>query len=250
MVPVMAGVTLSFKMRKQPRVGLVYVGDGATSTGAFHEGINFAAVERCPLVVVIENNGYAYSTPTRRQTLAKQFVDKAIGYGVPGEQADGNDVIATYEVTKRAVDRARRGEGVSMVELITYRRKGHAEHDNQSYVPAGEIDRWASENDPIDRYIERLRKEFRFDEKELVSLDDRVRREVDEATDQAECSSPPEPLDALVGIYASPSTEQPLWFRSGKRAAVEMNERAEGWGTFSSSSNGSGKEGRVAREND
>lgn len=250
MVPVMAGVTLSFKMRKQPRVGLVYVGDGATSTGAFHEGINFAAVERCPLVVVIENNGYAYSTPTRKQTLARQFVDKAIGYGVPGEQADGNDVIATYEVTKRAVDRARRGEGVSIVELITYRRKGHAEHDNQSYVPPGEIERWASENDPIDRYVERLRKEFRFDEKELVSVDDRVRREVDEATDQAERSSPPEPLDALVGIYAAPSTEQPLWFRSGKRAAVETNERAEGWGTFSSSSNGSGKEGRVAREND
>src|SRR3954469_22209482 len=93
MVPVMAGVTLTFKMRGEARVGLVYVGDGATSTGAFHEGINFAAVQRCPLVVVIENNGYAYSTPTSKQTLAKQFVDKAIGYGVPGEQADGNDVI-------------------------------------------------------------------------------------------------------------------------------------------------------------
>ena len=248
MVPVMAGVTLSFKMRGQPRVGLVYVGDGATSTGAFHEGINFAAVERCPLVVVIENNGYAYSTPTRKQTLAKRFIDKAIGYGVPGEQADGNDVIATYEVTKRAVDRARRGEGVSIVELITYRRKGHAEHDNQSYVPAGEIERWASENDPIDRYVERLRSEFHFEEKALAAVDDRVRREVDEATDEAERSAAPEPLDALVGIYASPSSEQPLWFRSGKRVAVETSERAEGWGTYSSS-NGS-KEGRLAREND
>jgi len=249
MVPVMAGVTLSFKMRAQPRVGLVYVGDGATSTGAFHEGINFAAVERCPLVVVIENNGYAYSTPTRKQTLARKFVDKAIGYGVPGEQADGNDVISTYEVTKRAVDRARRGEGVSIVELITYRRKGHAEHDNQSYVPAGEIERWASENDPIDRHVARLKKEFSFEEEELTAVDERVRREVDEATDEAERSVAPEPLDALVGIYASPPTEQPLWFRSGKRAAVETHERAEGWGTFSSS-NGSTKEGRKAREND
>ena len=135
MVPVMAGVTLTFKMRGEDRVGLVYVGDGATSTGAFHEGINFAAVQRCPLVVIVENNGYAYSTPTRKQTAAKQFVDKAIGYGIPGEQADGNDVLAVYDVTKRAVDRARRGEGVSLVELMTYRRKGHAEHDNQSYVP-------------------------------------------------------------------------------------------------------------------
>src|SRR5688572_18191060 len=107
MVPVMAGVTLSFKARKEKRVGLVYVGDGATSTGAFHEGINLAAVQRCPLVVIVENNGYAYSTPTSRQTAARQFVDKAIGYGIPGEQADGNDVLAVYDVTKLAVDRAR-----------------------------------------------------------------------------------------------------------------------------------------------
>lgn len=249
MVPVMAGVTLSFKMRGERRVGLVYVGDGATSTGAFHEGINFAAVQRCPLVVVIENNGYAYSTPTRKQTLARQFVDKALGYGIPGEQADGNDVIATYEVTKRAVDRARDGEGVSIVELMTYRRKGHAEHDNQSYVPEGEIERWARENDPVDRYVTRLRGELGFDEHELQAVDRRVREEVDAATDVAEQSAMPEALDALVGIYASPPAEQPLWFRSGKSAAVETHERAEGWGTFSSG-NGSTQEGKVSREND
>src|ERR687885_713547 len=100
MVPVMAGVTLSFKLRGEDRVGLVYVGDGATSTGAFHEGINFAAVQRCPLVVIVENNRYAYSTPLEKQTAATQFVDKAIGYGIPGEQADGNDVLAVYDVTK------------------------------------------------------------------------------------------------------------------------------------------------------
>ena len=249
MVPVMAGVTLSFKMRSEKRVGLVYVGDGATSTGAFHEGINLAAVQHCPLVVVVENNGYAYSTPTRKQTLAKQFIDKAIGYGIPGEQADGNDVIATYEVTKRAVDRARRGEGVSLVELITYRRKGHAEHDNQSYVPKGEIDRWAKENDPIDRYVARLRAEFGFSDDEIRGVDDRVRREVDEATEVAEQSPPPEPLDALVGVYAAPAAEQPLWFRSGKRTAVDTSERPEGWGTFSTT-NGSSSDSRAAREND
>src|SRR5215212_3309445 len=186
MVPVMAGVTLSFKMRKEDRVGLVYVGDGATSTGAFHEGINFAAVQRCPLVVIVENNGYAYSTPTSKQTAAKQFVDKAIGYGVPGEQADGNDVLAVYEVTKRAVDRARRGEGVSLIELMTYRRKGHAEHDNQSYVPSGEIDRWERENDPLTRYIARLRDEFSITASEIEAVDDRARRDVDSATDTAE----------------------------------------------------------------
>jgi TPP-dependent pyruvate/acetoin dehydrogenase alpha subunit len=249
MVPVMAGVTLTFRMRGEARVGLVYVGDGATSTGAFHEGINFAAVQRCPLVVVIENNGYAYSTPTRKQTLAKQFIDKAIGYGIPGDQADGNDVIATYEVTKRAVERARRGEGVSLVELMTYRRKGHAEHDNQSYVPSGEIERWARENDPIDRYVARLRQDFAFGEEELIAIDDRVRREVDDATETAEQSAPPEPLDALVGIYDSPSSEQPLWFRTGNNAAVEANERPEGWGTYQSS-NGAPAAGQIAREND
>src|SRR6476659_8805243 len=100
MVPVMAGVTLTFMLRNEDRVGLVYVGDGATSTGAFHEGINFAAVQRCPLVVIVENNGYAYSTPTVKQSLVKQFADKALGYGIPGETADGNDVLAVYDVTK------------------------------------------------------------------------------------------------------------------------------------------------------
>jgi TPP-dependent pyruvate/acetoin dehydrogenase alpha subunit len=233
MVPVMAGVTLTFKMRKQDRVGLVYVGDGATSTGAFHEGINFAAVQRCPLVVIIENNGYAYSTPIAKQTAAKQFVDKAIGYGIPGEQADGNDVLAVYDVAKRAVDRARRGEGVSLIELMTYRRKGHAEHDNQSYVPAGEIERWERENDPVTRYIARLQGEFEFSKAEVEAVDERVRREVDDATDVAERSGGPEALDALVGIYADPPAERPLWFREGTGSVVDVHERPEGWGTWS-----------------
>ena len=230
MVPVMAGVTLSFKMRRQDRVGLVYVGDGATSTGAFHEGINFAAVQRCPLVVVVENNGYAYSTPLSKQTAAKQLVDKAIGYGIAGEQADGNDVIATYEVTKRAVDRARAGGGVTLIELITYRRKGHAEHDNQSYVPSGEIDRWASENDPVDRYVKRLLSEG-FTRTELDRIDARVKEEIDRATDEAEASPMPDPTDALVGIYADPPTIAPLWFREGIKSAVEVHERPSSWGT-------------------
>jgi TPP-dependent pyruvate/acetoin dehydrogenase alpha subunit len=233
MVPVMTGVTLSFKMRGEDRVGLVYVGDGATSTGAFHEGINFAAVQRCPLVVIVENNGYAYSTPTSKQTAAAQFVDKAIGYGVPGEKADGNDVLAVYDVTKRAVDRARRGEGVTLIELMTYRRKGHAEHDNQSYVPAGEIERWERENDPIARHVARLRDEFDFSNEDIEKIDDRVRREVDAATDEAERSGLPEALDALTGVYAVPPAERPLWFREGTGSVVDMHERPEGWGVYS-----------------
>jgi TPP-dependent pyruvate/acetoin dehydrogenase alpha subunit len=244
MVPVMAGVTLTFKMRGEDRVGLVYVGDGATSTGAFHEGINFAAVQRCPLVVIVENNRYAYSTPTEKQTAARQFVDKAIGYGIPAEQADGNDVLAVYDVTKRAVDRARSGGGVTLVELLTYRRKGHAEHDNQSYVPAGEIERWAAENDPIDRYRAQLTDELGFEPSEIDAVDERGRREVDDATEVAERSPMPEPLDALVGVYADPPAVAPLWFRDGKRSAVAQHERPDGWGTFS------GAPAQPAREND
>jgi pyruvate dehydrogenase E1 component alpha subunit/2-oxoisovalerate dehydrogenase E1 component alpha subunit len=232
MVPVMAGVTLSFKLRGEDRVGLVYIGDGATSTGAFHEGINFAAVQRCPLVVIIENNGYAYSTPTWKQTAAKQFVDKAAGYGIPGERADGNDVIATYDVTKRAVERARRGGGVTLIELMTYRRKGHAEHDNQSYVPDGEISRWEKENDPLDRYVRQLTTELAVTPNELSAIDTRVQEEIDAATDVAEQSPMPEPTDALVGVYDEPKTVEPLWFRSGVKSAVDKNERAAGWGTF------------------
>ena len=231
MVPVMAGVALSFKMRKQDRVVLVYVGDGATSTGAFHEGINFAAVQRLPMVVLVENNGYAYSTPLARQTALTELKEKAVGYGIPGERADGNDVLATYEVTKRAVDRARRGEGASLVELVTYRRKGHAEHDNQSYVPAGEIERWASENDPLDRYLAVLRETVGVSDADLAEIDARVTREIDEATDEAERSPMPEPTDALVGVYADPAVIEPLWFREGVRAAVERNERPASWGT-------------------
>src|SRR4051812_23843904 len=245
MVPVMAGVTLTFKMRKQDRVGLVYVGDGATSTGAFHEGINFAAVQKCPLVVVVENNHYAYSTPTSKQTAAKQFVDKAIGYGVAAEQADGNDVIATYESTKRAVERARRGDGVTLVELMTYRRKGHAEHDNQSYVPAGEIDRWAKENDPITRYIDRLTSELGFTPAEITAVDERIAKEVDPATDEAEKSPFPEPLDALNGIYADPPVAERLWYREGATVR-DKYERAEGWGTYQAGE----APARAAREND
>ncbi|MGI9079089.1 MAG: thiamine pyrophosphate-dependent dehydrogenase E1 component subunit alpha [Gemmatimonadaceae bacterium] len=233
MVPVMTGVTLSFKLRGEPRVGLVYIGDGATSTGAFHEGINFAAVQRCPLVVVVENNGWAYSTPISKQTASKRFVDKALAYGILGVQADGNDVLAVYDATKAAVDRARRGEGVTLVELLTYRRKGHAEHDNQSYVPEGELERWAAENDPVDRYVQKLVEGENVTRATLADIDLRIQREIDAATDLADASPMPEASDSLTGVYASPQPVEPLWFREGVRFAVAQHERAAGWGTYS-----------------
>jgi pyruvate dehydrogenase E1 component alpha subunit/2-oxoisovalerate dehydrogenase E1 component alpha subunit len=181
--------------------------------------------------VIVENNGYAYSTPTTKQTACTSFKDKAIGYGVPGARADGNDVLATYQVTKEAVDRARGGEGVTLIELMTYRRKGHAEHDNQSYVPPGEIERWARENDPVDRYIKVLTGREGVPAQELEQIDARVTSEIDKATDEAEASPAPEPPDSLRGVYADPSQAPALWYREGVRSAVEKHERPQSWGT-------------------
>src|ERR1041384_3460209 len=205
MVAVMAGITLTFKMRREPRVGLVYVGDGATSTGTFHAGLNFAAVQRCPPVVVGEYNGYSYSTPPAKQYAVKDLADKAKGYGIPAVTVDGNDVLAVYEATKFAVERARRGHGVQFIEVKTYRRKGHAEHDDQHYVPKEELDWWAKENDPVDRYVKQLVQHEWAEEGELKAIDDRVKLEIDEATDA--CIDEPLPLgeSALDAVYVHPA---------------------------------------------
>jgi pyruvate dehydrogenase E1 component alpha subunit/2-oxoisovalerate dehydrogenase E1 component alpha subunit len=231
LVPVMAGITLTFRLRKEPRVGLVYVGDGATSTGAFHEGINFAAVQRCPLVVVVENNGYAYSTPTAMQCAAERLVEKAAGYGVAGERVDGNDVLEVYRATKAAVDRAREGGGATLLEMMTFRRKGHAEHDNQHYMPPGEIERWAAGNDPIDRYVQRLVQEFGHAAGDLEAIDQDVAREVDAATDLAEMSPACDGAEALTGVYADPAVMPTLWYRGDAAKAVDAHERPTSWGT-------------------
>ena len=212
MVPVMAGVALSFRLRKEPRVGLVFVGDGAMSTGTFHEGINFAAVQRLPLVVVCENNGYAFSTPTRKQTAVRHLMDKAAAYGIPGVQADGNDVLAAYEITREAVERARMGGGVTLIEMITYRRKGHAEHDNQPYQPKEEIAAW-EKKDPVDRYIRRLREAGWATEDELEELDARVLGELDAAVAACEDEPLPAPGTALPGVLAEPAAAELEWYR-------------------------------------
>jgi TPP-dependent pyruvate/acetoin dehydrogenase alpha subunit len=133
--------------------------------------------------------------------------------------------------------------------LMTYRRKGHAEHDNQSYVPPGEIERWAAENDPIDRYERRLTEEFGFDLAEIRNVDSRVTGEIDRATDEAEASPMPEPEDALLGVYADPATIEPLWFREGGRLGTTTHERPEGWGTWSEAQT-TAAPALPAREND
>ncbi|HET6373158.1 MAG TPA: thiamine pyrophosphate-dependent dehydrogenase E1 component subunit alpha, partial [Candidatus Polarisedimenticolia bacterium] len=125
LVSVMAGVALAFKMRGEKRVALTYSGDGQTSTGAWHEGVNFAAVQGLPFVLFIENNGWAYSTPVARQARLANLADRARAYGIPGEVVDGNDVLAVYEVSKRAIERARAGGGPTLIEAKTFRRLGH-----------------------------------------------------------------------------------------------------------------------------
>jgi len=212
LVPVMAGIALHFKLTSQPRVGLVYVGDGAMSTGAFHEGMNFTAVHRLPLVVIAENNGYAYSTPLSRQTAVKFLVEKAAGYGVPGLQADGNDVVAVYQTTRTAVERARAGGGPTLVELITYRRKGHAEHDNQSYVPLEEIEPWVRK-DPIDRFTRRLLETGWSTQAELDEVAARVVAEIDAAVAQCEDEPLPTPESALDRVLANPPRAETEWYR-------------------------------------
>src|SRR5438552_5837911 len=151
MIPVMAGIALAGRMQKRNLVGLAFIGDGGSSTGAFWEGMNFAAVQRLPLVVIVEDNGYAYSTPTAKQTAARTLADKAVAFGCQGETVDGNDVSAVYGAATRAIDRARGGGGVTLLEVKTFRIKGHAEHDNQSYVPPSLVEEWKAK-DPVDRF--------------------------------------------------------------------------------------------------
>ncbi|HEX2207901.1 MAG TPA: thiamine pyrophosphate-dependent dehydrogenase E1 component subunit alpha [Longimicrobium sp.] len=212
LIPVMAGVALTFRQRGQDRVGMVYIGDGATSTGAFHEGVNFAAVQKLPLVIIIENNQWAYSTPSRLMTAARAFADKAAGYGMPGERVDGNDMLAVYGASRRAVDRARAGEGPTLLEFMTYRRKGHAQHDPQTYVDPAEIEHWAATNDPIDRYVKALLDNGWATAGELTAIGQDIDRELDEAVALAEQSPMPEPEEALTDVYGDGPVNAP-WTR-------------------------------------
>ena len=201
MIPVMTGVLLAARMKRENRVAVAYIGEGASSTGAFHEGVNFAAVQKLPLITIIENNGYAYSTPARNQCAAAQCVDKAVGYGILGLSVDGNDIVACYETMKRAVEHARGGNGSVLIEAHTYRRKGHAEHDNQSYVPAGEIERWATTNDPIDRYERFLTIEKIASDEDLKKIVAEVSEYLEAELAVAESALMPDPVSAAYDVF-------------------------------------------------
>lgn len=201
MIPVMTGIALGARMKRQNVVAVAYIGDGGMSTGAFHEGLNFAAVQKLPVIIVAENNGYAYSTPTSLQTAVANLADKAAGYGIPGHIVDGNDVVACYEVMKSAADYARNGGGAVLIEAKTYRRKGHAEHDDQRYIPAGEIEWWADHNDPVNRYEHYLLTRNHADQAQLDALKADALRELEEDVTWAESSPLPDPERAAYNVY-------------------------------------------------
>jgi TPP-dependent pyruvate/acetoin dehydrogenase alpha subunit len=201
MIPVMAGIALAGRMQKKSLVTMGFIGDGGSSTGAFYEGMNFASVQKLPMVVIIEDNAYAYSTPTSKQTAARTLADKAYAFGCRGVTVDGNDVFAVYRAAKDAVDHARAGGGVTLLEVKTFRLKGHAEHDNQSYVPQEIIDEWRSK-DPIDRFEETLVDGGIAARKDFDAIQARVRAEVDAATDEAEKAPLPRPEEATLGLFA------------------------------------------------
>jgi pyruvate dehydrogenase E1 component alpha subunit len=202
LLPVAAGVALTFKLRRERRVVAAFFGDGASSRGDFHEALNLAAVMKLPVVFICHNNQYAYSTPLSRQMAIEHVSDRAKAYGMPGITVDGNDVLAVRDAVATAVARAREGEGPSLVEGKTMRMRGHAEHDDASYVPTALLDEWRA-RDPIDRFTAYLRDHKVLDESSAKAIDDRITREIEEAVLFAESSPLPDAAALLDGVYAS-----------------------------------------------
>jgi TPP-dependent pyruvate/acetoin dehydrogenase alpha subunit len=199
-VPVAAGVALTFKMRKEDRVVLCYFGDGATSRGDWHEGLNFAAVEKLPVVYICNNNQYAYSTPVQLQMAVENVADRAPAYGMLGEIVDGNDVLAVYDATRKAIERARAGLGPTLLECKTFRMTGHSAHDDASYVSREVFEEW-KQKDPISRYQRVLLQEEIISQDKIEAMRKQVIEEVDQAVDWAERSPYPEPEECLRGVY-------------------------------------------------
>jgi TPP-dependent pyruvate/acetoin dehydrogenase alpha subunit len=200
LIPVMAGVALAGRYLGQKIVTLTWIGDGGSSTGAFHEGVGLAASQRAPMVVVIENNQWAYSTPVRRQVPLENLADRAQAYGIPSYIVDGNDVLAVYATTKDAVERCRAGEGPIIIEAKTMRMKGHAQHDPAEYVPREMFEYWQA-RDPIALFERYLTGNKLWTEADKKRIEQRVEGEVTEDQKFAEESPLPPPEMAEEGVY-------------------------------------------------
>jgi TPP-dependent pyruvate/acetoin dehydrogenase alpha subunit len=200
-VAVMAGIALAARIRKEPRVAVTYVGDGALSTGACHEGLNFAAVQKLPLLIIAENNGWAYSTPTEKQMAIRSLAQRGKGYGIPASVVDGNDVLKVYASTRAAATRARRGLGPAFIECKTMRMKGHAEHDDARYVPKKTLEAW-KKKDPILRLEKYLASQRLMTAQEKAEVEARIEEEIRADVEFAEASPFPPPEDAAHSVWA------------------------------------------------
>jgi TPP-dependent pyruvate/acetoin dehydrogenase alpha subunit len=200
-VPVAAGIGLSFKMRGQDRVVLCFFGDGATSRGDWHEGVNMASVYKVPVVFICNNNQYAYSTPLERQMAVENIADRAEAYGMPGEIVDGNDIVAVWDASTRAIEHARAGGGPTLIECKTFRMTGHSAHDDAGYVPPELFQFW-EDRDPINRFQRVLIDRGLIDQSGIEELHHRINQEIDEAIQAAEKDPFPEPEDCLRDVYS------------------------------------------------
>jgi TPP-dependent pyruvate/acetoin dehydrogenase alpha subunit len=201
MLPVAAGAIMARRHKGVDSVGFAYIGDGGTSTGDFHEATNFSAVFDIPLVIVIENNRYAYSTPTCNQYRCDQLIDRAAGYGIEGISVDGNDVFALHDVFLRTVEAIRQQPRPVMIECHTMRMRGHGEHDDFSYVP-NELIVQFKEKDPIQRARDRILEAGIASEADIAAMESECLGEVDAAYQQALKDPTPDPDTLLDGVYA------------------------------------------------
>ncbi|MEM2318479.1 MAG: pyruvate dehydrogenase (acetyl-transferring) E1 component subunit alpha [Candidatus Bathyarchaeia archaeon] len=200
-IPIAAGAGLSIKLRGTDQVVACFFGDGASNQGTFHEGINMAAIWSLPVIFVCENNLYAMGTRQSMVMRIENIADRAAAYGIPGVVVDGNDVLAVYEATSKAAERARKGEGPTLIECKTYRHRGHSRVDPAKYRPREEVEAWLAK-DPIKRFREKLLGLNVLTEAEIQQIDRGVAAEIEEAVRYAMESPYPAPEEALEDVYA------------------------------------------------
>lgn len=200
-IPIAAGAGLSARLRGTDQVVACFFGDGASNQGTFHEAVNLAAVWQLPVLFICENNLYAMGTSQSRVMAVENIADRAVAYGIPGVVADGNDVLAVYEATRVAVERARRGEGPTLIECKTYRQKGHSRFDPATYRPKDEVEKWLSK-DPIARFQTKLLESGVLTQLDIEKLRQEAKTAVDDATKFAIDSPFPDSSEALEDVYA------------------------------------------------
>jgi TPP-dependent pyruvate/acetoin dehydrogenase alpha subunit len=200
LIPVMTGVAMAGRYLGQNIVALTWIGDGGSSTGAFHEGLGLAASQRAPFVLIVENNQWAYSTPVSRQVPIQNLADRAVAYGIRSAIVDGNDVVAVYSAAQEAVDECRAGRGPRLMEVKTMRMRGHAQHDPAEYVPKQMFEYWKA-RDPLALYEKYLTENKIWDAATQSEIDARIERELDVEQKFAEDSPLPPPAFAEEGVY-------------------------------------------------